>query len=57
MSDKKLSDKDNSKIKPLTLVISRDHWNNFKSVCTKDKTLNDRIVELILEYTKKRNVK
>jgi len=35
------------KIKAITLEIEKDLWEKFKSKVTKDKTLNDAVVNLI----------
>ena len=35
------------KIKVITLEMDRNLWEKFKKIMTKDKTLNDHVVELI----------
>jgi len=34
-------------IKPITLEIEEELWKKFKAITTKDKTLNEAVVELI----------
>lgn len=34
-------------IKPITLSIPKIIWEKFRSIVTRDKTLNDAVVELI----------
>jgi len=40
------------KIKPLTICISKKEWDKFKSKISKDRTLNEAVVELIIKYNK-----
>lgn len=40
--------------KKLTLFVKDELWNDFKKTITKDKTLNEAIVDLIQEEINKR---
>jgi|GEM_PF-3384309 len=40
-------------IKPITLKIDRDLWEKFKGIVTRDKTLNEALVDLIEKEVKK----
>jgi len=42
-------------VRPITLEIDKELWEEFKAVTTKNKTLNDMLVCLIREYVKVRN--
>lgn len=41
------------KIKPITLIIEKEIWENFKKIIPRTETLNDTIVELIKKKLKK----
>lgn len=36
--------------KPLTLVIDDELWHEFKSCVTKERTMNQAVVDLIQDY-------
>jgi len=44
----------NNKIKPLTLEINKDVWQEFKSFTPRTITLNDKVVELIKTFVDKK---
>ena len=43
----------NNLIKPITLEIEKDLWEKFKGIVTRDKTLNEALIELIEKEVKK----
>lgn len=42
------------KIKPLTLEIEKDIWEDFKKRVPRTTTLNDKVVQLIKQFLYKR---
>lgn len=45
---------ENNLIKPITLEIDKNLWEKFKAIVTRDKTLNEAVIELIEREVKKR---
>ena len=37
-------------VKPITLNIDQELWTNFKATVTRDRTLNEAVVQLIQEH-------
>lgn len=46
---------ENNLIKPITLEIDKDLWKKFKGIVTRDKTLNEFLIELIEKEVKKKH--
>ena len=45
---------ENNLIKPITLEIDKNLWEKFKATVTRERTLNDAIVDLIKEDLKRK---
>ena len=43
-------------VKPITLKIDRDTWEQFKVIVPRTITLNDQVVELIRNHIKQKEV-
>ena len=50
----KLTENQDQIIRPITLEIKKSLWENFKSILSKDETLNQALIRIIQEEIKRK---